>query len=67
MQATNELRFVEREIVVKPMTVIDPTYTTKIVRILQQKWIVTAVYRGTEIATDLSEFEWHDVPVEKEE
>lgn len=63
MQPTNELRFVEREIVIKPMTVDDPTYTTKVVYILQQKWKKVR-FRGE--VDEFNDYEWLDVPVEKE-
>lgn len=63
MKPTNELRFVEREIVVKPMTASDPSYTTEVVRILQQKWAGEKYNLGTGY-TPVQE--WRDVPLEKE-
>ena len=67
MIATNELRFVEREIVVTTDWDVLGTPITglkKTVRVLQQKWKVRPVYKE---GADYTDFEWRDVPCVKEE
>lgn len=58
MKPTMELRFVEREV----LSGLDGWRT---VRILQQKWVEV---RNTDVNwLTPPDFEWRDVPVEKEE
>jgi hypothetical protein len=64
--ATNELRFVERSIKGKWIGDYygEPMYESRVVRILQQKWIGKDVdSTGYEYDID----EWRDVPVAEEE
>jgi len=63
MQATPELRFVERDIF---MGHSDTEPEFKTVRILQQKWF-KQVFNESGEAYDTDQFEWRDVPLEKEE
>lgn len=61
---TNELRFVERTTEYENinLTTKETTWTSKTVRILQQKWI-TESFAGFKSKQE----EWRDVPVEEEE
>lgn len=70
MNATPELRWVERE--VKTFAGhritenrINTIYSTEVVKVLQQKW-VKMVYNDYGVAHATDVFEWHDVPTEKE-
>lgn len=68
MIATNELRFVEREITMYEQHFDrEPTTIKKTTRILQQKWI-RPVDEQTTLATigNVTE-EWRDVPVVQEQ
>lgn len=61
MQATNELRFVER-------LVSADVHPNKVIRVLQQKWMAYNEVRDTDVHWYTQpDSEWRDVPLVKEE
>ena len=57
MTPTNELRFVERPIIINEYT--------KTIRVLQQKW--EGVIHRPNTGLDMPTWEWRDVPLGKED
>jgi len=63
MTPTNELRFVEREVITEYGC--QGAHVAKTIRVLQQKWVQT--YGSTdESGTFFTAEEWRDVPLVKE-
>lgn len=59
MKPTNELRFLEREVIVRTAGICTPALTKPVI-ILQQKWVKQHLCPAD------NTYEWRDVPIEKE-